>query len=174
MVGMSACCIVGRLAEIKVVQVSYIINPYQALMLLKESEQHGGHPCTKHINLSNDQLMARLYQGDGARNGGIVYLSTFNSERDASKAASQAFKNLPAGVTGVINRKNMPEIRIDETINVRFAFGSGVRTLPANHVKLILFANEEQKKHGLFYIKTFYPCPPNSLRETSLEGNVDG
>ena len=171
------CCTVPTIGQdqlVKVVDVSYIINPYQALALLRESEQHGGHPCTKHINLSNDRLMARLYGGEGARNGGIQYLSTFNSERDASKAASQAFKNLPAGVTGVINRKDLPEIRIDETINVRFAFGSGVRTLPANHVKLILFANEERKKSGLFYVKTFYPCPPNSLRLASLEGNVDG
>jgi hypothetical protein len=39
---------------------------------------------------------------------------------------------------------------------------------------LILFANEEQKKQGLFYIKTFYPLPPNMLRLTPLEGNVDG
>jgi len=157
----------------KVVPVGYIINPYQALALLKESEMHGGHPCTRHINLSNDQLMSRLYGGEGARNGGIVYLSTFNSDRDAAKAASQAFKNITGGIEGGINR-DLPEIRIDEMLNVRFAFGSGVRTLPANHVKLVLFANEEQRKKGLFYIKTFYPCPPNSLRLTSLEGNADG
>ena len=156
------------------IAVGYIINPYQALTLLKESEQHGGHPCTRHINLSNEQLMARLYAGEGAPNGGIVYLSTFNSERDAAKAASQAFKNITGGIEGAINNRNMPELQIDETISVRFAFGSGVRTLPANRVKLVLFANDEQKKKGLFYVKTFYPCPPNSLRLTPVQGNADG
>jgi hypothetical protein len=151
------------------------MTPVRALALLEESERHGGHPCSRHIGLSNDDLMRRLYNGEGAQDGGIQYISTFQTRMDAARAASQAFKNMPVSIAEALrSSERTRQIRIDETINVRFALGGGAKWLPANHVALILFANEEQKKQGLFYIKTFYPLPPNMLRITPLEGNVDG
>ena len=152
-----------------------IITPLRALALLEESELHGGHPCTRHIGLSNDGLMQRLYNGEGAQNGGIAYISTFQTRMDAARAASQAFKNMPVGIAEALrSSERTRQIRIDEIINVRFAMGGGARWFPCNHVALILFANAQQKKDGLFYVKTFYPLPPNMLRVTSLPGNVDG
>ena len=152
-----------------------IITPGRALALLKESENHGGHPCSKHIGLSNDQLMQRMYDGEGARDGGIQYISTFHTQNDAAIAASQAFKNMPVSVAEALrDRQRTRLIRLDETFNVRFALGGGAKWLPSNHVTLILFANEEQRKNGLFYVKTFYPMPPNMLLVDPLPGNVDG
>ena len=152
-----------------------IITPVGALALLEESEKHGGHPCSRHTGLSNDQLMQRLYNGEGARDGGIQYISTFHTRMDAAIAASQAFKNMPVSVAQAVrSSERTRQIRLDETFNVRFALGGGAKWLPSNHVALILFANEEQRKRGLFYVKTFYPLPPNMLLIDPLPGNVDG
>jgi hypothetical protein len=152
-----------------------IITPLRALALLEESERHGGHPSSRHIGLSNDALMQRLYAGEGAQNGGIAYISTFQTRMDAARAASQAFKNMPVSIAEAIrSSEKTRQIRIDEEINVRFAMGGGAKWFPSNHVALILFANEEQRKQGLFYVKTFYPLPPNMLRVTPLAGNIDG
>ena len=46
--------------------MGYIATPAEAFRLMQELEKHGGHPCTKHIGLSNEQLMRRLAAGEGA------------------------------------------------------------------------------------------------------------
>jgi hypothetical protein len=153
--------------------MGYTITPAKALFLMRESENHGGHPCTRHIGLSNDQLMQRLRAGDGARDGGIQYISTFTYERDAARAASQAFKNTDKLIS-TLNRTGkaeFPDLRVDEAFKVRFALGGGVREYYVNHVTLVVFRTAEQTG-DLFYVKTFYPRPPNELREAPLLGNT--
>ncbi|MCJ2036129.1 RNase A-like domain-containing protein [Methylobacterium sp. J-068] len=153
--------------------MGYTITPIRALALMQASEQFGGHPCTRHIGLSNEQLMQRLYAGDGARDGGIQYVSTFTHASDAAKAASQTFKNADK-VISRLNSERRPgfsPIRVDEVFKVRFALGGGVREFYANHMTLVLFRLDGQSGEQ-FYVKTFYPLPPNELREVPLPGNA--
>ena len=154
--------------------MGYLIDPAQALALLKESEKHGGHPCTKHIGLSNDQLMSRLHSGEGIRDGSIVYVSTFTTEKDAARAASQALKNVDGGILQSLKEQkkaSFTDVRVDEAFKVRFALGGGVKEHYCNHVTLVLFAPPESKNNK-FYIKTFYPRPPNELRVNPRQGNT--
>jgi hypothetical protein len=155
--------------------VGYIIDPFEAFRLMQESEKHGGHPCTKHIGLSNDQLMRRLWSGEGAADGGIAYISTFTTVRDAARAASQTLKNVPGSVVRALerggNRAPFPDIRTDEAFKVRFALGGGVREYYANHMTLVVFRLPDQKSPD-FFVKTFYPRPPNELRVEPKIGNT--
>jgi hypothetical protein len=155
--------------------MGYIINPGEAFRLLQESEKYGGHPCTKHIGLSNNKLMERLQSGEGARNGGIQYISTFTYVRDAAKAASQTFKNLPGSIHIALqkggNKASFPPIRTDEAFKVRFALGGGVREYYVNHMKLVVFRHPDQRE-TTFFVKTFYPLPPNELLEKPMPGNA--
>lgn len=153
--------------------MGHTITPVRALALMKESEKHGGHPCTRHIGLSNDQLMQRLFAGDGARDGGIQYVSTFTTEGEAARAASQTFKNADK-VISTLNRNgsaSFSDIRTDEAFKARFALGGGVREFYCNHMTLVLFRLDGQAGDQ-FYVKTFYPRPPNSLRLNPIRGNT--
>ena len=156
--------------------MGYIIHPTAALHLLQNSEKLGGHPCTRHIRLSNEKLMQSLYQGDGARNGGIQYVSTFNSDSDAAKAASQAFKNIEGSLYHAISKNkngqvSFEDIQIDQVFKVRFAMGSGVHQFYCNHVSLVVVGSNSVPE-SKFFVKTFYPRPPNELRLASKKGNV--
>jgi hypothetical protein len=149
--------------------MGYLIDPAQALALMRESEKHGGHPCTRHIGISNEQLMQRLYNGEGGKNGAIQYLSTFTNESDAAKAASQTFKNISKNILAELDNRrdstaSFDNIRIDQAFKVRFALGSGVRLYYCNHMSIVLFKKPGQNSN-IFYVKTFYPRPPNELRE---------
>jgi hypothetical protein len=154
--------------------MGYTISPWRAFELMKASEKHGGHPCTRHIGLSNAELMKRLYE-DG-RNGEITYISTFSTAKDAAQAAHETFKNLDsqkfsAFFRGSKTKEEFPDVRVDRAFKARFAFGSGPRELSCNHVTLVLF-RPGGIDGTLFFVKTFYPRPPNELRLEPLRGNV--
>jgi Bacterial CdiA-CT RNAse A domain len=95
-----------------------IVTPVEAFRLMQESEKHGGHPCTKHIGLSNEQLMRRLAAGEGAMNNGIQYISTFTNVSDAGRAAQQTLKNIPGGIYDALdtggNKAGFTDIKTDK------------------------------------------------------------
>src|SRR5207248_10610583 len=71
--------------------------------------------------------------GEGAKNGGIAYISTFQTRMDAARAAAQAFKNMPIGIAEALRSSDRTrQIMIDETINVRFAMGGDRKSTRLN------------------------------------------
>lgn len=145
-----------------------IITAQQAIDLLVLSEQHGGHPCIKHVGISNAGLMERLLHGEGASPGGVAYISAFLTLADAGEACRQTLKNLGKGVVkrvaeGEAAQRDFIDIRTDRLFRARFAFGgAGVKTYDTDRMTLVI-RHKPNFPRG-FIVVTFFPRPPNELR----------
>ena len=145
-----------------------IVTAGQAMDLLVLSEQHGGHPCVKHISISNSGLMERLLHGEGGSPGGVIYISAFLTLKDAGEACRQVLKNLGKGVVkrvseGESAQRDFTDVRTDRLFRARFAFGgAGVRTYDTDRMTLVI-RHKPLFPHGIMIV-TFFPRPPNELR----------
>jgi hypothetical protein len=140
--------------------MGYIVDTGSALRLLKDSEDRGGHVYLKHIGVTNDKLLERLYD-PGGQGGEIRWISAFSSSRDAANALSQTLKNSPTDdISKVISGKRGDATWSAETdveFRVRFAFVGGVRTLLTKKTRIVIRAISLPPR---FYIHTFYPLSP--------------
>jgi hypothetical protein len=106
-------------------------------------------------------MMARLHNGEGARNGQIQWISAFLNLSDTAQAAAETLKTWADDrYNAMINNRLQEDRIVAETISMfpaRFAFGGGVRTLRTNKTLMIVRATPEGLR---FMIHTFFPLPP--------------
>jgi len=141
--------------------MGHIIDIGTARQLLIDSKRLGGHVDQRHTGISNDGLMARLYNGDGARNGKVQWISAFLNMSDTAQAAAETLRTWADDKYNAIINNRIPQDEIIADTNsmfqARFAFGSGVRTLRTNKTTMIVRATPEGLR---FMIHTFFPRPP--------------
>ena len=142
--------------------MGHIIDAGTALQLLANSTRLGGHFEERHTKLSNQDLMARLYNGDSARNGEVQWISAFLTLGDAARAAAETLRGWGDDrYNAMINNRIAEDVIAGETVlpfRARFAFGSGVRTIETRRTKMVLRATPEGPR---YMIHTFYPRPPH-------------
>ena len=140
------------------------IDVGRAYQLLINSKRLGGHGEEKHMTINNKLLMLRLYNGEGARNGKVQWISSFLNVSDAAKALVDTLKTWPSDrYNAIINNRTKEDDHLAETeapFKARFAFGSGVRTIQTNRTKVVVRPTPEGLR---FMIVTFYPRPPHEF-----------
>jgi hypothetical protein len=141
--------------------VGHYIDIGSARQLLANSKRLGGHFEERHTKITNEEMMQRLYNGEGAQNGQVQWISSFLTLNDAALAAVEVLRTWGDDrYNAMINNRIQNDTISANTLTpfrARFAFGSGVHTLPTHAARIVLRPTPE----GLRYrVHTFFPLPP--------------